>query len=87
MLSLTKEQQRLKLHEAIWKSSCSRTHRLWCSCGDWTSHIRKTCHTGEDDPITGEDPGIATDFALVLDTTDEAIAEATEEGTAGTEEP
>nr|BBE36937.1 hypothetical protein [Paguma larvata torque teno virus] len=39
------EADRLKRHEAIWKQSCSRTHSLWCNCGNWTAHI-KLCDTG-----------------------------------------
>ncbi|BBE36919.1 hypothetical protein QKL46_gp2 [Paguma larvata torque teno virus] len=41
------ESERIKLHEAIWKQSCSRTHALWCACGNWTSHI-KLCGGGSD---------------------------------------
>nr|BBE36925.1 hypothetical protein [Paguma larvata torque teno virus] len=52
--SWNRELERKKLHEAIWKQSCSRTHSLWCSCGNWTSHIR-ICGTGTDAP--GGDTG------------------------------
>nr|BBE36934.1 hypothetical protein [Paguma larvata torque teno virus] len=45
--SWTGDCERIKLHEAIWKQSCSRTHALWCSCGNWTSHI-KLCGGGSD---------------------------------------
>lgn len=43
----SEEDDRAKRHEAIWKQSCSRTHSLWCSCGDWTSHIRGWRTTGD----------------------------------------
>nr|BDU80035.1 ORF2 [Raccoon dog Torque teno virus 2] len=36
----SKDQDLRAKHEAIWKKSCSRTHQLWCSCGDWVSHLR-----------------------------------------------
>nr|WKF25136.1 ORF3 [Torque teno neovison virus]WKF25145.1 ORF3 [Torque teno neovison virus]WKF25152.1 ORF3 [Torque teno neovison virus] len=32
--------QTYKKLEAEWKRSCSASHRLWCSCEDYTSHFR-----------------------------------------------
>ncbi|BBE36931.1 hypothetical protein [Zayintorquevirus viver1] len=37
-------EEKRRINEALWKQSCSRTHRLWCECPDWTSHI-KIWHT------------------------------------------
>nr|QYD01982.1 ORF2 [Torque teno felis virus] len=31
---------RKKFHCALWLQSCSRTHKLWCDCLVWTSHIK-----------------------------------------------
>lgn len=76
---------RRKLHEAIWKQSVSRTHRLWCDCGNFLLHFKTvTCvPTGED---TGEkdealdaakSPGISVNFDLGFeDDADEALAAA-----------
>nr|QYD01934.1 ORF2 [Torque teno felis virus] len=50
-LSLEEEQNKLRC--AIWLQSCSRTHRLWCKCPDWTSHIRRTCGGGGGDGVVG----------------------------------
>lgn len=49
----TPEEDLRKKHCAIWLQSCSRTHQLWCNCGNWTSHIRG-CGTG------GDTGGVAT---------------------------
>lgn len=47
--------------EAQWKRSCAQTHRLWCYCGDWISHVcsfrtssDSSCRHSEDD--TGRGP-------------------------------
>nr|QYD01871.1 ORF2 [Torque teno felis virus] len=40
-----------KLHCALWLQSCSRTHKLWCDCGIWTSHIKGWR------PSEGDNPG------------------------------
>nr|QYD01814.1 ORF2 [Torque teno felis virus] len=59
----TFEDDRRKKHEAIWKQNCSRTHRLWCECGDWISHIKPKWSTtgdgvvGGGDHVTGGDTG------------------------------
>nr|QYD01904.1 ORF2 [Torque teno felis virus] len=36
-----------KLHCALWLQSCSRTHKLWCDCPLWTSHIKGWQGSGE----------------------------------------
>nr|QYD01886.1 ORF2 [Torque teno felis virus] len=41
-----------KLHCALWLQSCSRTHKLWCDCGIWTSHIKGWRATEGDEPGT-----------------------------------
>nr|QZE11931.1 MAG: ORF2 [Torque teno felis virus] len=64
----TIEDDRRKKHEAIWKQTCSRTHSLWCPCGDWTSHIKPRCVTGDAGGVDGGvkaandggDPGAGT---------------------------
>nr|UWX31896.1 ORF2 [Torque teno felis virus] len=48
------EEERRKLHCAIWLQSCARTHRLWCDCGIWTSHVKGWR------PTEGEDVGGVT---------------------------
>nr|WBM82749.1 MAG: ORF2 [Torque teno polar bear virus 48] len=30
-----------KKKEAIWKQQCSISHKLWCNCGDYLSHLIK----------------------------------------------
>nr|BBE36928.1 hypothetical protein [Paguma larvata torque teno virus] len=57
--------ERYKLHEAIWKQSCSRTHSLFCNCGDWTSHI-KLCGTGTG-PGDGDSGGVAGIAGIIDD--------------------
>nr|QYD01826.1 ORF2 [Torque teno felis virus] len=62
----TIEDDRYKKHEAIWKQTCSRTHSLWCNCGNWTSHIHKTqwcATTGDGDAGRGNRDGIDGDVA------------------------
>nr|QYD01943.1 ORF2 [Torque teno felis virus] len=67
----SEEDDRRKRHEAIWKQTCSRTHSLWCSCGNWTSHIKPWPTT--DDPGTedadgdGKNLGTAADVASNAD--------------------
>lgn len=83
--SWTPELKRQRLHEANWRQHCSWTHKLWCKCGDWTKHVRKTpCTTDDEDggPVVtfdiaaGDDP--ATDGILAAAA---AEAEATEDAT------
>ncbi|AYP28924.1 MAG: ORF2 protein [Anelloviridae sp.] len=77
---LTAEEERKKLHEAIWKKSCSRTHRLWCSCPDWTSHIR--CRTPEL-PTTEEGDDIPISFDIGIPDGDASTGEDGTGDTAG----
>ncbi|UJO02147.1 ORF2 [Torque teno Tadarida brasiliensis virus 3] len=44
---------RFKLHEAFWKQMVSRTHSLFCNCGQFLKHFRGWQDTGEKD---GGDP-------------------------------
>lgn len=32
--------------QAVWFLSCSRSHQLFCNCGDWTAHIKKILWPG-----------------------------------------
>nr|QYD01802.1 ORF2 [Torque teno felis virus]QYD01829.1 ORF2 [Torque teno felis virus]QYD01838.1 ORF2 [Torque teno felis virus]QYD01862.1 ORF2 [Torque teno felis virus] len=44
------EEEKSKIHCALWLQSCSRTHKLWCDCPVWTSHIKGWRPT-EGDPV------------------------------------
>lgn len=46
---------RRKLHEALWKQTVSRTHRLWCDCGQFLSHFKGW--QGSTDEENGGDGG------------------------------
>lgn len=28
-----------KRQEALWRKSCSASHKIWCNCGEWTRHV------------------------------------------------
>nr|QYD01868.1 ORF2 [Torque teno felis virus] len=70
------EDERRKLHEAIWKQSCSRTHQLWCTCGNWVSHINPCIidvPDGDGGEDGGKDPVVKIDaFGRLVDTREEA---------------
>nr|QYD02375.1 ORF2 [Torque teno felis virus] len=77
--ALSLEEEQRKLHCAIWLQSCSRTHRLWCKCADWTSHIsRRACGGGAGGVDTrgeadcGDDGPRVDEFGGLVDTRDEA---------------
>lgn len=36
-----------KRQEALWKQSCSKSHQIWCNCGQWQSHIKGGALKGE----------------------------------------
>lgn len=41
------------IHCALWLQSCARTHKLWCDCPVWTTHIKGWRPTeGDTDPGT-----------------------------------
>lgn len=77
--ALSLEEEQRKLHCAIWLQSCSRTHRLWCHCADWTSHISRRCvgggaggvRGGEEAASGGDDPKVDA-FGGLVDTREEA---------------
>nr|UWX31899.1 ORF2 [Torque teno felis virus] len=54
---------RKKQHCAIWLQSCSRTHKLWCDCNNWISHIKWSGITGEDSGHEGSG-GLNDDAAM-----------------------
>nr|QYD01970.1 ORF2 [Torque teno felis virus] len=60
--AFTEVDKRKRLHEAIWKQSVSRTHRLWCDCGQFLNHF-KICAV----PTTTEGPGGSGDAGFVVD--------------------
>ncbi|BBE36922.1 hypothetical protein [Paguma larvata torque teno virus] len=76
--SWNRETERRRLHEAIWKQSCSRTHSLWCDCGNWTSHI-KLCDTGAGRGVgdggsgAGSPGGITEDVGIEFEDVGEEI--------------
>nr|QZE11924.1 MAG: ORF3 [Torque teno felis virus] len=63
--ALSLEEEQKKLHCAIWLQSCSRTHRLWCKCADWTSHIsRRACGGGGGGVSGGAEAGTGDDIRV-----------------------
>lgn len=55
----TKEQDERARKEALWLKSCSDSHKLWCTCNDWKSHVKGIVSapwrlTGEDGDVTGD---------------------------------
>lgn len=72
------QEERRALHCAIWLQSCARTHRLWCDCQVWTSHIRGWR------PTAAEDPGVAADVgdgnAIRIDEFGRLVDAATDRG-------
>lgn len=45
---LAKVDIRFKLHEAFWKQMVSRTHSLFCNCGQFLKHFKWQDFTDED---------------------------------------
>nr|BDU80032.1 ORF2 [Red fox Torque teno virus 2] len=60
--------------QALWLRNCSLSHSIWCTCNDWTSHIkgiqkapwRLTEDTTGDDT---ENPAVALADAFAADGT------------------
>nr|WBM82621.1 MAG: ORF2 [Torque teno polar bear virus 5] len=50
-----------KRKEAIWKQSISRSHSLFCNCGDYLKHFQK-CHLEGDGGRGGVSPGEGISF-------------------------
>lgn len=46
--------------EALWLRSVSASHSAWCTCGDWTTHIRgfekKKCRLTDEEDSSKEEP-------------------------------
>ncbi|AYP28724.1 MAG: ORF2 protein [Anelloviridae sp.] len=43
-----------KRREALWKQACSNTHKIWCNCGQWQSHIQGGGSKGGDSTGGGD---------------------------------
>ncbi|QLG20794.1 ORF2 [Lycalopex gymnocercus torque teno virus 1] len=66
----SQDQDKRAKMEAVWLRNCSETHALWCTCGEWISHIRgiekQKCRLTDDyDPLglRAGDGGYAKDLA------------------------
>ncbi|UJO02144.1 ORF2 [Torque teno Tadarida brasiliensis virus 2] len=46
--------------EALWLRSVSASHSAWCTCGDWTQHVRgvekRKCRLTDDEDSSKEEP-------------------------------
>lgn len=73
--SFTEVDKRKRLHEALWKQSVSRTHRLWCDCGQFLNHFKVCVQPTTTEGAGGAaDPGFVVDFDLgFVEDADEAL--------------
>lgn len=60
--------------EANWKRTCSTLHAAFCSCGDWTQHIKPKKSCRDTAVGTDEKAGVDVDDDTLVD-----ILDATEE--------
>lgn len=70
---------------ALWFASCSATHRIWCNCGNWMSHVEERTQAKRKCGILeGVSPAEGISFVTEEDPADLDTATGQEDGDVGT---